>query len=37
EVGDAARFLCSDLARGVTGEIMFVDAGYNIMGAVGEV
>ncbi|HEX4205149.1 MAG TPA: enoyl-ACP reductase [Ktedonobacteraceae bacterium] len=32
EVGDAARFLCSDLARGITGEIMFVDAGYNIMG-----
>src|SRR5262249_47990815 len=27
EVGDAARFLCSDRARGVTGEILFVDAG----------
>lgn len=37
EVGDTARFLCSDLARGITGEIMFVDAGYNIMGAAGEV
>jgi enoyl-[acyl-carrier protein] reductase I len=35
EVGDAARFLSSDLARGITGEIMFVDAGYNIMGAGG--
>lgn len=33
EVGDAALFLCSDLARAITGEIMFVDAGYNIMGA----
>lgn len=33
EVGDAARFLSSDLARGITGEIMFVDAGYNIMGS----
>jgi enoyl-[acyl-carrier protein] reductase I len=33
EVGDTARFLCSDLARGITGEVMFVDAGYNIMGA----
>src|SRR5258708_29043564 len=33
EVGDAARFLCSDLARGVTGEILFIAAGYNVMGA----
>jgi enoyl-[acyl-carrier protein] reductase I len=33
EVGDTALFLSSDLARGITGEIMFVDAGYNIMGA----
>jgi len=33
EVGDAALFLSSDLARGITGEITFVDAGYNIMGA----
>jgi len=36
EVGDAARFLCSDLARAITGEILFVDAGYNIMGT-GEI
>ena len=33
EVGDVALFLCSPLARAITGEIMFVDAGYNIMGA----
>ncbi|MHB8597308.1 MAG: enoyl-ACP reductase FabI [Ktedonobacteraceae bacterium] len=33
EVGDAAMFLSSPLARAITGEIMFVDAGYNIMGA----
>ncbi len=33
EVGDAALFLCSPYARAITGEIMFVDAGYNIMGA----
>jgi enoyl-[acyl-carrier protein] reductase I len=33
EVGDAALFLCSSLASGVTGDILFVDAGYNIMGA----
>lgn len=33
EVGDTALFLSSDLARGITGEILFVDAGYSIMGA----
>jgi enoyl-[acyl-carrier protein] reductase I len=32
EVADAALFLCSDLARGVTGEIMFVDGGYHVVG-----
>ena len=32
EVGNAAAFLCSDLASGITGEILFVDAGYNILG-----
>jgi enoyl-[acyl-carrier protein] reductase I len=32
EVGDAALFLCSDLASGITGEVLFVDAGYNIVG-----
>ena len=31
EVGDAALILCGDMASGVTGEILFVDAGYNIM------
>ena len=30
EVGNSAVFLCSDMASGVTGEIMFVDCGYNI-------
>jgi len=33
EVGDVALFLSSHYARAITGEIMFVDAGYNIMGA----
>jgi len=33
QVGDAAAFLASDLARGITGEIIFVDNGYHIMGA----
>ena len=32
QVGNAAAFLCSDLASGITGEILHVDAGYNIMG-----
>lgn len=31
EVGDTAVFLASDLGRGVTGNILFVDAGYQIM------
>ena len=29
EVGNVAAFLCSDLASGVTGEISYVDGGYN--------
>jgi len=29
EVGNAAAFLCSDLASGVSGEIMYVDGGFN--------
>ena len=32
EVGNSAMYLLSDLASGVTGEIHYVDAGYNIMG-----
>ncbi|MEQ1437943.1 enoyl-ACP reductase [Fontimonas sp. SYSU GA230001] len=32
EVGNAAAFLSSDLASGITGEILYVDAGYNIVG-----
>jgi enoyl-[acyl-carrier protein] reductase I len=37
EVGNAAAFLCSDLASGITGEILYVDAGANIIGyAFGE-
>lgn len=34
EVGNAAAFLCSDLASGITGETLYVDAGYHIMGLV---
>jgi enoyl-[acyl-carrier protein] reductase I len=32
DVGNAALFLCSDLGAGVTGEVMHVDSGYNILG-----
>jgi enoyl-[acyl-carrier protein] reductase I len=35
DVGNVAAFLCSDLAAGVTGEITYVDAGYNILGMTG--
>jgi len=36
EVGNAALFLLSDLGAAVTGEIMHVDAGYNIVGMKAE-
>ena len=29
EVGNAAAFMCSDLASGITGEVMYVDGGFN--------
>jgi enoyl-[acyl-carrier protein] reductase I len=32
EVADATVFLCSPLASGITGEVLFVDCGYNVMG-----
>jgi enoyl-[acyl-carrier protein] reductase I len=32
EVGKTAVYLASDLASGVTGEVIYVDSGYNIMG-----
>lgn len=32
EVGNAAVFLCSRLSSGITGEVIYVDCGYNIMG-----
>jgi enoyl-[acyl-carrier protein] reductase I len=32
EVGESAAFLLSPLSRGITGEIMHVDAGYHIVG-----
>ncbi len=32
EVGNTAAFLCSDLASGITGEITYVDSGFNTVG-----
>jgi len=36
EVGNVAAFLCSDLASGMTGEITYVDAGFNVTG-IGQI
>ena len=35
EIGNAAAFLCSDLASGITGEITYVDSGYSTVGMSG--
>ena len=35
EVGNAAAFLCSDLASGISAEITYVDSGYNTVGMTG--
>ena len=32
EVGNAGAFLCSDLASGITGTVLYVDCGYHIVG-----
>jgi enoyl-[acyl-carrier protein] reductase I len=32
EVGDTAVYLLSDFSTGVTGQVIYVDAGYSIMG-----
>ncbi|WP_343190465.1 enoyl-ACP reductase [Buchnera aphidicola (Mollitrichosiphum nigrofasciatum)] len=31
EIGNVAAFLCSDLSSGITGQIIYVDGGYNLM------
>jgi enoyl-[acyl-carrier protein] reductase I len=32
EVGDAGLFLVSPMSRGITGEVIYVDGGYHILG-----
>ncbi len=32
EVADCALFLCSDLSKAITGQVIYVDAGYSVMG-----
>lgn len=36
EVGDVAVFLASDLSRSVTGNTIFVDSGFHVMGVAGQ-
>ena len=38
EVGDAATFLSSDMASGISGELLYVDGGFNVtaMGTIEE-
>ena len=38
EVGDTATFLSSDMASGISGEVLYVDGGFNItaMGSIEE-
>ena len=33
EVGNTAAFLCSDLSSGITGQVIYVDSGFSILGA----
>ena len=35
DVGNAGAFLCSDLAGGITGEVTYVDGGFNTIGMTG--
>src|SRR3954447_8390411 len=32
EIGNAALFLCSGMSSGITGEVLYVDCGYNVVG-----
>jgi enoyl-[acyl-carrier protein] reductase I len=32
DLGKTALYLCSDLSTGVTGQVIYVDSGFNILG-----
>ncbi len=36
EIGNAAAFLCSDLASAITGEVLYVDGGFNVTSMAAE-
>ena len=36
EVGRSGMFMLSDMSDGITGEILHIDGGYNIMGSPGR-
>lgn len=36
EVGNTSAFLLSDLASGITGDVIYVDAGFHAMGAADD-
>jgi enoyl-[acyl-carrier protein] reductase I len=36
EVGNSGAFLLSDMSDGITGEVLHIDGGYNIMGSPGR-
>ncbi|WP_159715360.1 enoyl-ACP reductase FabI [Blochmannia endosymbiont of Camponotus nipponensis] len=37
EIGNVAVFLCSDLSSGITGEVIYVDGGFNIVANINDV
>ena len=37
EVGDTGLFLLSSLSRGITGEVIYVDGGYHILGTLAPI
>ena len=36
EIGGVARFLCDEDSRGITGEVLYVDSGFHVLGAMAD-